>query len=300
MKISLELRNLLARVIPWRLRKIFPERIFRHFYVKGTFTARYYGVPWFKLYSSGAQVENEIYWRGIENSHERLSVKFWIQLCEILNPQVVWDIGANTGIYGLLAKRLVPECKVFLFEPLSVPIKIAKMNFSNNALSANFHHLALGNFSGSGKVFLETEIDFAYSVTVNKNLSHKSFMRELIIQVEEAILFIDDPLKDIPDLIKMDVETFEPEVLEGFRDLNLAKTAFIIEILSDSIAEKIEDRLPPSEFLYFNIDEKSESCRFQEHLTKSDSYNFLILPKNTDWEKIQRIREFIAKYEKAF
>ena len=96
----------------------------------------------------------------------------------------------------------------------------------------------------------------------------------------------------------MDVETFEPEVLEGFRDLDLSGTTFLIEILSDVIAKKVERILPPKDFFYFNIDDSLDTCLFQENLTKSDFYNFLILPKKLNLSKLRTVREFLSQYQK--
>lgn len=272
-----------------------PEAIFKHLYPKGTFTARYFGKPSFKMYSSGAQIENEIYWRGLENCHERLSVKIWITLCEVLRPKVVWDVGANTGLYGLLARHRAPNCQVSLFEPQTSPILMAKENFLINCFDGKFHELALGNFSGKAKVFLEPDLDFAYSVTVNKNLAPEKAKRELAIQVERASTFIGDSEK-VPELIKIDVETFEPEVLEGFSEIDLTCTTFLMEILDDSIAAEIENFLPSTEFIYVNINDRRNTCRFQEHLTKSDFYNFLIIPRQMNSDKLQQIKNFVANY----
>ena len=297
MELSKKIRDIFARIVPWKLRKSFPEVVFKHLYPQGVFDAKYMGKTLIKLYSSGAQVENEIYWRGIENCHEKLSVKIWIALCEILNPKVVWDVGANTGTYGVIAKYFAPQSDVSVFEPLQVAIEIAQKNFQINNYDGNFHQLALGNFSGKGKVFLESNVNFAYSVTVNKNLSQKVGMRELSIQVEEARAFIHSA-SEFPDLVKIDVETFEPEVLEGFRDLDLSGTTFLIEILNDLIAKKVERILPPKDFFYFNIDDSLDTCLFQENLTKSDFYNFLILPKKLNLSKLQTAREFLSQYQK--
>lgn len=289
------LRNSISRSCPWWIRRFVPETIFKHLYPKGIFTARYFGKPRFKMYSSGAQVENEIYWWGLENCHERLSVKIWITLCEVLSPKVVWDVGANTGSYGLLAKHFAPHSEVSLFEPLRDPIEIAQENFRINKFEGNFHRLALGNFGGEAKVFLESDLDFAYSVTVNKNLAPEKAKRELTIQVERASAFIENS-EGVPNLIKIDVETFEPEVLEGFESMDLTSTTFLIEVLNDSIAEAIQKFLPPSDFMYLNVNDRKNTCRFQENLSKSDFYNFLIIPKRMDSKNLQQVKDFVAKY----
>lgn len=93
------------------------------------------------------------------------------------------------------------------------------------------------------------------------------------------------------DLIKIDVEGHEPEVLEGLGwHLDEMRPAMLIEILNDENAMKIEKLLNNKGYLYFNINEKG-SFRQVRHLSKSDSYNFLITPKEIA-EKI-KIKETI-------
>src|SRR5690348_17016272 len=55
------------------------------------------------LYSYYSTIENEIFWRGIGNGWEKISLKYWSLLCK--NASVILDIGANTGVYALLAKK---------------------------------------------------------------------------------------------------------------------------------------------------------------------------------------------------
>lgn len=65
-----------------------------------------------------------MYWKmrffyyGLENGHEKKAMRVWIEFCELFNPKYVADIGANTGIYGLVAKALDSNCNVAFFEPL--------------------------------------------------------------------------------------------------------------------------------------------------------------------------------------
>lgn len=183
------LRNVLARSLPLRLRKLVPETIFRHFYPKGIFWATYYNNKVFKLWSGGHQIENEIHWRGLEGSLEQLSVKLWIIFLETLKPKVVWDVGANTGTYALITKAFNLESEVHLFEPLDGALQIAKRNFAINNYEGLFHHTALGNYSGTGRVFLESSEDFGYGVTLNLNYNPPVSMRELQIGVKRQRVY---------------------------------------------------------------------------------------------------------------
>lgn len=279
-KLALESRNIISRLLPFCVRRLIPETIFKHFYPKGLISLNYQGNSILKIYSEGHQLENEIHWKGLEGWTEKKSISVWIELCELMNPSQIWDIGANTGIYGLIAKHFSPESKIQLFDPLSRCIEITKLNFKVNNLDADIHHCALGNFTGKANVFLESPDNFAYSVTVNKNLNPLKSRRILEIDVERSENFIDN-VSSLPELIKIDVETFEPEVLEGFGNVDFRNSVFLIEILNDEVAKQIEKSLPPKDFIYLNIDDINNKISEQSNLTKSDLYNFLILPRNS-------------------
>ncbi len=75
----------------------------------------------FKIRHYGFQLENEIFWNGLFSGWEKVSISIWAELCK--SSSVIFDIGANTGVYALLAKTINPNSKVFAFEP-------AKLNYS--------------------------------------------------------------------------------------------------------------------------------------------------------------------------
>lgn len=292
---AVRLRNVLARSLPLRLRKLVPEKIFRHFYPKGIFWATYFNNRVFKLWSGGHQIENEIYWRGLEGSLEQLSVKLWINFCETLKPKVVWDVGANTGTYAVIAKTFNLESEVHLFEPLDGALNIAKRNFAINNYEGIFYNTALGNYSGTGRVFLESSENFGYGVTLNMNYNPPVGMRELKIRVEKAKEFINS-IEEIPKLVKLDVESFEPEVLEGFEGVDISETIFLIEILNDEIALKLQKFFPRDRFMFLNINDRNNTCRWQDKLTKSDFYNFACIPQKLNLETINELQSKISAY----
>jgi FkbM family methyltransferase len=182
-----------------------------------------------------------------------------------------------------------------LFDPLSSAIKIAQKNFEMNRISGEFHNVALGNFSGNSVVYLENNETFAYSVTVGKNLTGSKKVSAHEINVRRADEFIFHKA-EIPNLIKMDVETFEPEVLRGFANLDLTNCLFLIEILSDEIGTQIQEILTPENFIYININDKIDKCRFQINLSKSDYYNFVLIPKKIYGKEHAQIMDFVKKF----
>jgi FkbM family methyltransferase len=275
------IRSLVAKILPYWIRSRVPLKVSRHLYFNGVFNARLYGEKIVKLLHAGHQIENEIYWRGFEGCHEKKSMEVFAGLVKIINPKVVWDIGANSGTYGVLARALEPNCEVIFFEPIPKAAYLIQANLELNEFQAKIFEIALGDFDGEGEIFFEQGHDFATSVTVNKNTVPEGIKSDCMkIQVRRLDSLIREQNLNPPALVKLDVETYEYEVLAGMGS-NFPKNAiFLIEILREDLALKLVEFFPESEYEYWNIDDGKGSIRKVGKLGKSDFYNFLIVPKS--------------------
>lgn len=271
------LRNVVCRCIPWRIRKRLPSKISRHLYFNGVFKARHNGKSVCKLVSKSYQIENEIYWLGLEGCLENKSLAIFMKYIEIFKPEVVYDIGANTGTYGIIAKAINPNCKVYFFEPLSSAINIINANLAINNFQGHCFKLALTNYDGIGQIYLNRGEDFAYSVTVNENLQLAGVAVDRIqIEVSRLDTLVRSSNLNLPNLIKLDVETHEPQVLEGFGKLLNESMVFLIEVLNDELGIKVQQYFPAEKYDYWNIDDRLGKVRKTESIGKSDFYNYFI------------------------
>jgi len=275
------IRSLLAKTLPYWVRSKVPLKVSQHLYFNGVFIARLYGKKLVKLLHDGHQIENEIYWRGFEGCHEKKSMQIFASLVEKLNPKIVWDIGANSGTYGILAKALEPQCEVIFFEPIPKAADLIRMNLKLNNFEGKMFEMALGDFDGEGEIFFEEGQDFATSVTVNKNTLPDGIKSDpMKIQVRRLdSLILEEGLK-APNLVKLDVETYEYEVLTGLGSHFPSNAIFLIEILREDLALKLVKFFSESEYEYWNIDDGKGSIRKVPKLGKSDFYNFLVVPKS--------------------
>jgi FkbM family methyltransferase len=208
-------------------------------------------------------------------------MQIFASLVEKLNPTVVWDIGANSGTYGLLAKALEPQCEVIFFEPIPKAADLIRMNLKLNNFEGKMFEMALGDFDGEGEIFFEEGQDFATSVTVNKNTLPDGIKSDpMKIQVRRLdSLIVEEGLR-APNLVKLDVETYEYEVLTGLGSQFPEEAIFLIEILREDLALKLVEFFPESRYEYWNINDGVGSMRKVAKLGKSDFYNFLIIPKS--------------------
>ena len=258
-----------------------PEKIYKHLHFIGVFTVKVDENHQFKMYHIGVAEENELFWGGIDNGWEKTSLKLWRKLC--VDANIVLDIGANTGIYSLVTKTLNPTAKVFAFEPLPKVLEYLNYNVEINNYDIEIIPKAASNFNGTAKVFLMEGHDFDNSVTVNKSLlSSDTPQKELGIETIRLDDFICQNKLERIDLIKIDVETHEPEVLDGMGEyLDKFKPDFLIEIWDKDCAVKINNFFKDKGYLYFDIDDKNDSVVQKDEITVSSFWNYLICKPET-------------------
>lgn len=266
------------------LKKIWtpPKKIYQHLHFKSAFKIKLDKLNSFKINHYGYQIENEIFWNGLQGGWESESIKLWIKLCKGAHTTI--DIGANTGIYSLIAKTINSKSLIYSFEPVKrVYLKLNK-NIELNNYDIITIEMAVSNYNGTAKIF-DTQTEHIYSVTVNKNLASSDIIvNETIINTISLDSFIDKfNIKKI-DLIKIDVETHEAEVLEGFsKYLSIFMPSMLIEILDDEIGRRVQEQVAGLGYLYFNIDERV-GPRHVDKITKSDFYNYLLCTESTALE----------------
>ena len=275
------IRSAIAKSTPYFIRRHVPLKVLQHLYFSGVITARLNGKPVAKLINKGHQIENEIYWRGFDGCHEKKSMQIFAEILRVIEPKVVWDIGANSGTYGILAKALVGSADLYFFEPIPKAAEMIRENLALNNFSAVVFELALGDYDGQGEIYFSKGTDFATSVTVNKNTVQQDQASEAMrISVRRADSLINEYDLSIPDLVKLDVETYESEVMEGFAQTQFGDCIFLIEILSDDLAQKLISFFPSHKYDFYNINDRDSGIRKTESLSKSDFYNYLISPKS--------------------
>jgi FkbM family methyltransferase len=272
-----DFRKFLALKVPRYLKPFLPEIVYKHLYFSGEFDFFYKGIS-AKLYNTSSIVENQIFWRGLDGSHEPKSIQVWIDLVRFLKPTRVLDIGANTGIYGALAKMFCPEADIHFFEP-SPESKyiIEKVMEINNFQGYSIHNLALSDSDGVSNLFVaNTKSGVPYTYVDASKLNVKREYRKVQI-VRLDTLFKSLDLKEF-QIVKIDVEGHEDAVLKGFGNLLRQNLVLLVEVLGEELAEKLSLLFAEPDYVFFNIDEKEKRLIRQEKLGPALKFNFLIVP----------------------
>jgi FkbM family methyltransferase len=253
--------------------------IYRHLVFWDKFTVQVKDKK-FLLNHFGFYVENEIFWKGLtESNFEKTSMKLWIELSQ--QAYCVMDIGANTGVYALVAKTLNPEARVIAFEPLNRTFTKLMHNVISNRYGVECEEIALSDSDGEDYIY-DPATEHNFLATLNPEVAKNSHLeRKTKISKARLDTYIRENDINRIDLMKIDVEGHEPNVLLGMGAyLEQMRPAMLIEITSEAMAEKIESIVKGLGYLYFNIDEKDNVVQMPK-LTKSDYYNYLLCSPET-------------------
>lgn len=101
----------------------------------------------------GYRLENEIFWRGLyEGGGEEQPLRLWLKLCA--EAATILDIGANIGIYSLVAKTVNRGAKVYGLYPVAHLHRKLKKNCELNEFDVVCEHAALSNQDGFADIFI--------------------------------------------------------------------------------------------------------------------------------------------------
>ena len=251
-----------------------PHSVYKHLHFTGTITLKIDNEGSFKMKHDGTEIENDLFWKGLTGGWEKISMQYWIQLCRKAN--VILDIGANTGVYSLVAKAVNPGAKVYAFEPLPQMFKKLSLNNELNRYDIVCVEKAASDKEGKAIIY-ETGGDHVAAASLNAETRAGVLNVETEIDVTTIDRFIMDNKTGKIDLIKIDVETHEPSVLAGYRNyLANHRPDFLIEVLTETVAVKLRNFFEGLGYCYFNIDERNGSLRKTDTIEKSDYFNYLV------------------------
>lgn len=228
-----------------------PKSIYRHLYFRAPFTLKVENGSSIRLYQFGHEVENDLFWSGLDGDWEAESLRVWRVLVKHANT--ILDVGANTGIYALIAKCLNSSAQVHAIEPMPLISQKIATNNDLNKFDIIIHTLGLSNYTGSAVVFTE-DTDFQYSVAVNKDVSSGRAKNKVEIKVERLDDFAHRMSIDSIELIKLDVESHEPEVLEGMGMLlQQWHPSILIEVWGTDGLKDILSRIDGIDYKIFHV-----------------------------------------------
>ncbi len=242
-------------VEPLRRLHVLPARVYKHLHFSGRFSTPVLGSA-VALRSHGHEIENQIFWTGIFGDFEGWSLRVWASLAT--NASVVLDVGANTGVYALVAQAVNPQAAVYAFEPVASVFRKLRDNAALNGDAIRCVEAAVTDREGPTTIFVPNG-EHSYSSSLDPGLFGPGVGEEWQ-QKEVAGLRLDSFLGSrslVPDLIKIDVEGQEPRALAGLGAmLGDHRPTLLVEILRSRESEAVWSIVEPWGYRGFEIDEK--------------------------------------------
>lgn len=165
------------------------------------------------------------------------------------------DIGANIGIYSLIAAIENLQRKVYSFEPVPIVINhLAKNIQLNDIKNISIESVAVGDYDGEIILHIPESNDIPASASTLKGF------RKISDEIAVPIIKLDTfcKKKDIePDLIKIDTEATEHYVIKGAIEIiNRCEPIIICEVLKGRTEEYLNDLFSNLGYKYFWISNK--------------------------------------------
>lgn len=147
-----------------------------------------------------------VYLKGLDYEAELSTLAHFLA-----DRDVFIDIGANTGVYSILAADLLPKGTVISYEPFPLMSNYLLENvMRNNLPNVRIRTFGISNTNSSKKFFMNKgrPNSFSFSRNVDNALEIQLFTKTL----DDAILMEN---LDRVDYIKIDAEGEEEKVIEG-------------------------------------------------------------------------------------
>ncbi|MGB6830088.1 MAG: FkbM family methyltransferase [Terracidiphilus sp.] len=139
-----------------------------------------------------------------------------------LQCNTVVDIGANRGQFALVARHCFPNARIIAFEPLPNPARVFRDVFAGQN-GIVLHECAIGSSSGRYMMHVSERDDCSSLLPITDMMTGlrpgTGEVGQLEIRVETLGSFVQEADLLEPALLKIDVQGFELQCLQGCREL---------------------------------------------------------------------------------
>lgn len=182
--------------------------------------------------------------------YEPQSATLWQSLCK--QADVVLDIGSHVGYFSLLAADANPSIIVHSFEPEPDNFAMLQMNIQQMQCGSRVraHQLAISNSDGHSLLRLRGSSGSTLAADFWEDTGSLSTL-EVETTTLDSWLSRNGVELTCNSLVKMDVETHEPAVLEGAANTLGRGPAIVCEVLASFTEERLNELLPASRWRYF-------------------------------------------------
>jgi FkbM family methyltransferase len=139
-----------------------------------------------------------------------------------LGCEYIVDVGANRGQFALVARKVFPEARIHSFEPLAEPDRVFKRIFEHD-LNVTLYPYAVGKDKKCSTIHVTKDDDSSSMLHILK-MQSDLFPGAVEKETRDVVVY---PLSQLIDpasipsasLLKIDVQGYELEVLQGCEDI---------------------------------------------------------------------------------
>jgi len=166
------------------------------------------------------------------------------------------DVGANTGFYSLLASLHVDK-KIISFEPFPAVFDCLQKNINLNSKQDEIEtiQLALSDVEGESDLFIPLSDHGLIETSASLNQCFKDDHENVVtVSVKPLDVFLSDRPMENLDLMKVDVESFEKQVLQGsLGTVKKYRPIVILEILNGDNVHWFKQFLKDNDYIAYSI-----------------------------------------------
>ena len=233
-----------------------------------------------RLWSRGDDwISNQVFWRGW-NGYEPETTPLFFRLAR--DAEVVLDVGAYVGFYAVLAGLANPRSQVLAFEPMPDNAERLRRHVELNALSnVDLVVAAVSSAEGSAELFHGGGTHPCSTSLVRGFMGAHQEVHSSVVPTVALDSFLEARGIRTVSLVKLDIETAEPEALRGMRStLERQRPTIFCEVLSTEVGAQLQTILAPFGYRIYHLTpdgpvERREIVGHPEWL----NYLFTVMPR---------------------
>lgn len=214
--------------------------------VSGIVPLKFDEIP-FLMYSEGDDhIANSLYYKR-KKFEERGDLRLFLSCAK--KSSVIFDVGANTGLYTILSHIISPAASISCFEPSPSNLARLRINLDLNNTRAEIVNVAVGDKKGSIQFFVPQNNSISDTSSAIHEFSESTYNGKVKwkpINVDQITLdsFVSGKhIKEV-DLIKIDVEGYEKAVFNGaLQLLEVCRPVIQCEIFLDQDKKEFFDSI---------------------------------------------------------
>lgn len=149
---------------------------------------------------------------------------------------IVFDVGANIGMFALYVHQHVKNPRLFAFEPVTEVFQVLLANMAKHAINAQLFPCAPGASNGEATftLYVHEDVITQRPPEAPPSEGRAVQMRSYRVPVRPLSEIIAEAKVDRIDLLKIDLARAELEVIRGVGDANWSKIRQVVVELDDT------------------------------------------------------------------